>query len=385
MIAIIISDSSEKIKRVIIITIRTKIASFDKYYFITNIKASFNKYTLKFKRPSGTSRGVLKTKDSWIICLENKGKKGYGECSLIEGLSPDDPHKLQSRLEQFCEDPNGLTIADIELDELPSLRFGLESALLDLQHQGDGILLRSDFTEGKTGIQINGLIWMGTKDFMFEQIKQKLDAGFSCLKLKIGAIDFKKELSLMRYIRQHFDANELELRLDANGAFDSTEALDKLKQLSNFHIHSIEQPIKQGQWEEMNNLCEDSPIPIALDEELIGIQAVEKKRECLLNIRPQYIILKPSLVGGLAKSDEWITEAEKLNIGWWATSALESNIGLNAIAQWTATKDLSMPQGLGTGQLFTNNIDSPLYLKGEELNFDKQGYWNYGEYICSFT
>ena len=287
-------------------------------------------------------------------------------------MSPDDPNQLQSTLDQFCEHPNGITLADIELNELPSLRFGLETALLDLQHQEDGILFPSDFTAGKTGIQINGLIWMGTKDFMFEQIKQKLDVGFSCLKLKIGAIDFKEELSLLNYVRQHFNTNELELRLDANGAFDYNTANDKLEHLSRFHIHSIEQPIKQGQWEEMNRLCENSPIPIALDEELIGIQTVEKKRECLLSIRPQYIILKPSLVGGLAKSDEWIAEAENLNIKWWATSALESNIGLNAIAQWTATKNVSMPQGLGTGQLFKNNIDSSLYLEGEKLYFDSK-------------
>lgn len=320
---------------------------------------------------------MLKTKDSWIIRLELDGHVGFGECSLIAGLSPDDVEKLEETLGRLVDQPEQLIPEIAKMDDLPSIQFGLETALLDLENKEDGLLFPSAFTSGKKGIQINGLIWMGTKSYMFDQIKQKCNSGFTCLKLKIGAIDFDDELALLSYIRQHFDANQLELRVDANGAFLPEHAIDKLKRLSEFQIHSIEQPIKQGQWNAMRELCKTTPIPIALDEELIGIKTMEKKISLLKTIRPHFVILKPSLVGGLAKSDEWILLAEKLNIDWWATSALESNIGLNAIAQWTAIKNIRLPQGLGTGQIFTNNIESPLHLDGEQLYYSPNGKWTY--------
>lgn len=322
---------------------------------------------------------MLKTKDSWIIRLEHDGEVGYGECSLIDGLSPDNATKLVDTLKRLVEDPLMVSPDILLMDDLPSLQFGFETARLDVFKKQNGVILPSDFTMGEKGIKINGLIWMGTKEYMFDQIKDKLHQGFTCLKLKIGAINFEDELALLSYIRQHFDANQLELRVDANGAFDPSDAMDKLKRLSEYQLHSIEQPIKQGQWDEMANLCQTTPIPIALDEELIGIKKRDQKIALLETIRPQYIILKPSLVGGIVKSDEWISLAENLNIGWWATSALESNIGLNAIAQWTAIKDLHLPQGLGTGQLFTNNIQSPLYLEGEQLYYSPKGKWKYPE------
>ncbi len=360
-----------------VLSTMSKVACFSEYYFIAIIKASYQPYKLQFKRPSGTSRGVLKTKDSWIIRLEHHRNLGYGECSLIDGLSPDNVTKLRATLDRIVEDPAIMIPQIKEMDDLPSLQFGVETAIIDLQHKQAGILFPTAFTSGEKGIQINGLIWMGTKAYMFDQIKQKLDLGFTCLKLKIGAINFEDELALLSYIRQHFDANQLELRVDANGAFDPSDAMDKLKRLSDFHIHSIEQPIRQGQWDDMAHLCQTTPIPIALDEELIGVTTRDQKKALLETIKPQYIILKPSLVGGLVKSDEWIHIAELLNIGWWTTSALESNIGLNAIAQWTALKKLDLPQGLGTGQLFTNNIECPLHLKGEHLYYSPQGKWKY--------
>lgn len=261
-------------------------------------------------------------------------------------------------------------------DNLPAVQFGLEMALIDLRNPGDqGILFTSDFTEGSEGIVINGLIWMGDKSFMFEQIKRKIEQGYQCIKMKIGAIAFDEELALLTYIRSQFSAADIELRVDANGAFKPESALEKLSKLAEFELHSIEQPIKQGQLDSMAELCEKTPLPISLDEELIGIHSTDDKLKILDTIRPQYIILKPSLVGGFKASEEWISIAEKMNINWWATSALEANIGLNAISQWVFTKSNPMPQGLGTGQLFTNNIDSPLYLKGEQLFFDPQKQW----------
>jgi o-succinylbenzoate synthase len=309
--------------------------------------------------------------------LEQAGHVGYGECSLIDGLSPDNVDELTRTLDNLIRDPQQMLPHIRKMDHLPSFQFGFETAFFDSLQKNGGILFPSAFTSGEKGIQINGLIWMGTKEYMLEQIKEKLDLGFSCLKLKIGAINFEDELAVLSYIRTHFDANQLELRVDANGAFNPDDASEKLKRLSEHQLHSIEQPIKQGQWNEMAHLCQTTPISIALDEELIGITSIEQKTAMLETIKPQYIIIKPSLVGGLEKSDEWISLAEKLNIGWWATSALESNIGLNAIAQWTATKNLDLPQGLGTGQLFTNNIASPLYLKGEHLYYSPEANWIY--------
>lgn len=342
------------------------------------MKAAFQHYTLKFKQASGTSRGVLKTKDTWFITIHSEGKKGIGECGMFRGLSVDDRPDFEERLQWVCDNINlGLDILVSELVELPSIQFGLEIAFKSLESENAFDVFPSKFTEGKASIPINGLIWMGTEAFMKQQIKDKIAAGFSCIKMKIGAIDFETEVNLLKSIRKEFTSKDIELRVDANGAFAISEALEKLKILSELDLHSIEQPIKQGQIREMTKLCEKTPLPIALDEELIGVFDVTKKMELLQTIRPQYIILKPTLVGGFNGSDEWIAIAEQLNIGWWITSALESNIGLNAIAQYTFKTQNPLPQGLGTGSLFTNNFDSPLKVKKGHLHYDNNKNWKF--------
>lgn len=341
------------------------------------MKASFQKYILDFKRPSGTSRGVLTEKETWFLKLEENGKIGYGECGILRGLSVDDRPDYQEKLEWLCANINDDKQALLqEHIEFPSIQFGLEIALQSLKNENPFILFPSEFTKGKHAIPINGLIWMGEKSFMKEQIDEKLQQGFSCIKLKIGAIDFEKELDLLKFIRNEYPADKIELRVDANGGFTPDRALFKLEKLSELELHSIEQPIKQGQTEKMSELCASTPLPIALDEELIGIFAKEDKKHLLETIRPQYIILKPSLIGGFTGTQEWIDLAEENNIGWWITSALEANVGLNAIAQWTAIKSTSMPQGLGTGSLYTNNIESPLEVKRESLRYNPERKWN---------
>jgi len=347
------------------------------------LQISYKKHIFNFKRPAGTSRGVLNHKTSYHLTIwdsNNPEIKGYGECSTIKGLSPDPWDDYEETLKEMQKHPDPAEIWMNEgLKEFPSIRFGLETALLDLQRGGNQLLFPSDFTNGRTGIPINGLIWMGEPHFMQEQIRNKIKDGFRCIKLKIGAIDFNKELELLRLIRQDFNADELELRVDANGAFSPNEAMEKLKQLAEFKIHSIEQPIRQGQWDEMARLCEKTPIPIALDEELIGLKTREDIRKMMKHIRPQHIVLKPSLLGGVSMAKLFVEEALYDHVGWWVTSALEGNIGLNAIAQWTALLENTMPQGLGTGQLFTNNIPSPLFIENAQLNFDPEKAWNLDE------
>ena len=341
------------------------------------MKASYKKYTLNFKRPSGTSRGVLTTKETWFIILEEENNFGIGECGILRTLSIDDRPDYEEKLKWTCQNihlPKDELLA--ELVEFPSIQFGVEMALLSLQSQDPFQLFPSAFTNGEKGIPINGLIWMGEEAFMHEQIQQKLEQGFSCIKLKIGAIDFDKEIALLQSIRKKYSASEIELRVDANGAFQPHEALQKLQRLSELDLHSIEQPIKQGQFSEMEKLCAETPLPIALDEELIGVFSVTKKEELLQTIQPQYIILKPSLIGGFKGTQEWIDLAEKQNIGWWITSALESNIGLNAISQFTFMQNSNMPQGLGTGSLYTNNIESPLMVKGEYITYAPEKTWD---------
>lgn len=341
------------------------------------MKATYFKHQLQFKRPSGTSRGVLTYKETWFIQLENTTRQGIGECGMFKGLSIDDRQDFEAKLAWTCEHINlGLDVLLAELIEFPSIQFGLEMAFLSVSRQNKFELFPSDFTKGKDSIPINGLIWMGDPVFMKQQIKDKLTSGFSCIKLKIGAIDFDKELELMRSIRQEFDADTIEIRVDANGAFKPNEALEKLKRLSDYNLHSIEQPIRQGQVDDMAQLCSETPLPIALDEELIGVFSVTEKQFLLQTIKPQYIILKPTLVGGFKGSQEWITVAESNQIGWWVTSALESNIGLNAIAQWTYTLESPLPQGLGTGGLFTNNIQSSLVVDSGQLVYDLKTKWN---------
>ena len=330
--------------------------------------AKFHQYILDFKRPSGTSRGVLHTKETYFIEIFEDDKKGIGECALFRGLSFDDDDDYEAALEWACRNIN-LTLEELkeELINHPSIIFGIEQALLNLEHQGE-LYFPSDFTEGKDSIKINGLIWMGDADYMHSQIEEKLDLGFSCIKLKIG-VDWNSEKEVIKSLRQKFPKEKIELRVDANGAFSPKQAKVVLQELAELDIHSIEQPIQAGNWETMAELCRTTPTPIALDEELIGVLNFESKKDLLREINPQYIILKPSLIGGFSGADEWIDLAEKQNIGWWITSALESNIGLNAIAQYTYTKNSPMPQGLGTGGLFTNNFETSLYLEGENLWF----------------
>ena len=346
------------------------------------LKANYKSYRLIFKKPSGTSRGVLTTKISYFIFIEVDSKTYIGECGLLQGLSCDDVPEYESILANVCSDINNYKFWLNEgLVNFPSIRFGLEMALLSSLNIGSNILYPSAFTNGNAAIKINGLIWMGTNAEMFQQIEKKLQEGFTCLKLKIGAINFEEEVSLLQYIRDNFSANILELRVDANGAFNVNEASEKLKLLSNFNLHSIEQPIKAQQHIAMASLCTSTPLPIALDEELIGINSFKEKRNLLEIIKPQYIILKPSLLGGFSACEEWISLANELNIGWWVTSALESNLGLNAIAQWTYTLNNNMPQGLGTGQLYTNNFPSPLTLKGEFLYHLPNENWLYNNLL----
>lgn len=340
------------------------------------MKATYKKYILDFKRPSGTSRGVLTQKETWFILFEKDGKQGIGECGILRSLSIDDRPDYEEQLKWACDNIHlGEQALWDALIEFPSIQFGVEMAVQSLKSESPYLLFPSAFTEGKEAIAINGLVWMGEESFMKQQIEEKLQQGFNCIKLKIGAIDFQKELDLLAFIRQNFTAEQIEIRVDANGAFSKENTLDKLLQLNKYQLHSIEQPIKQGQAESMSELCLNTPLPIALDEELIGVFGYQNKEALLKKIMPQYIILKPSLVGGFRGSKEWIDIAEKLNIGWWVTSALESNIGLNAIAQWTFLQNNPMPQGLGTGGLYTNNFDSPLEVKNGQLTYNPLIEW----------
>ncbi|MCT4630918.1 o-succinylbenzoate synthase [Winogradskyella sp.] len=340
--------------------------------------AKYQKYILNFKRPSGTSRGVMTTKETWFIYLEHNGKIGVGECGILRGLSIDDRPDYEEKLKWACSNIH-IELRELvnELIEFPSIQFGLEMAFKSLESSDTFTLFPSNFTKGKDNISINGLVWMGSETFMREQIKDKIEAGFDCIKLKIGAIDFQTELNILKSIRKEFSVSDIELRVDANGAFSKEDALEKLKRLSEYKLHSIEQPIKPKHFDDMAKLCEVTPLPIALDEELIGVFRLEEKQELLKTIQPQYIILKPSLVGGFSGSQQWINIAEELNIKWWITSALESNVGLNAIAQWTYTLKSSLPQGLGTGSLFTNNFPSPLTVKNGTLHYNIKEDWNF--------
>lgn len=311
----------------------------------------------------------MQFKNGFYLELTNDSVTGLGEVSFIEGLSLDNLKSINSFLDAVVSRFSLAEPLSMEyFRAYPSVAFGFETAFQDLNTGGKGLLFESDFTLGKKAIPINGLIWMGEKSFMLEQIKDKLREGFRCVKLKVGALDFSTEIELLKYIRTEFSVEDIELRLDANGAFLASEALEKLKILSDLNIHSIEQPIKQGQWEQMAFLCSESPISIALDEELIFCTG-EQKKLMLETIRPAYVILKPSMLGGFCACDSWIAMAEELHIGWWATSALESNVGLNAIAQWVATKHTNMVQGLGTGALYKNNTPTRLSIFNGHLAY----------------
>ena len=332
-------------------------------------------HTLKFKQPARTSRGAYTLHQVWYVILtsgEAPDKWGIGECAPLPDLSCDASTDYEEKLRAICRTIEQTGLFDKEaLRPYPSILFGLETAFRHFE-AGSFALWDTPFSQGKTGIPINGLIWMGNYAGMLNQIEEKIQAGYRCIKLKIGAIDFEEEIRLLHHIRSHFSSAEIELRVDANGAFLPGDVQTKLNRLAELDIHSIEQPIATGQWETMAQLCAQSPLPIALDEELIGCNQPDDKRRLLETIRPQFIILKPSLHGGFSGSSEWIAEAERLNINWWATSALESNIALNAIAQWCGTFDNPLPQGLGTGALFHNNIYMPLALQQDRLYYEPQ-------------
>jgi o-succinylbenzoate synthase len=341
------------------------------------MKANLKKHNLNFKQASGTSRGILTEKETYILEISDGDKKGIGECAIFRGLSYDDVPEYEEKLIWLCEHiNNNAEFLKSELKHFPSIIFGLEQALLNLKY-GKDLYFPSDFTDGKDSIKINGLIWMGNADFMQKQIEEKLEKGFNCIKLKIG-VDWESEKKVIQKLREKFPAEVIELRVDANGAFSFEEAKIVLQELAELKIHSIEQPIKKSEVRSLKSedsmmakLCAETPTPIALDEELIGIIDFEEKKKLLELIKPQYIILKPALVGGFSGSDEWISIAESLNIGWWITSALESNIGLNAICQYTYTKKNPLPQGLGTGALFTNNFETNLHLEGDKMWYKK--------------
>lgn len=342
------------------------------------LTATYKKHTLRFITPAGTSRGALTTRETWFIILKEGDKTGIGECGMLRGLSIDDRPDYEEKLKWACESIDlGLETLYAQLTEFPSLQIGLETAFRSLQREDPFEIFPSQFSRGKVGIPINGLIWMGDKEFMKKQISEKLKSGFSCIKMKIGAIDFHTELDLLGSVRKEFSVTDIELRVDANGAFDPEDALEKLHRLSELDLHSIEQPIKQGQWDEMARLCEVTPLPIALDEELIGVFTSEEKTKLLETIRPQFIVLKPTFIGGFKGSDHWISLAEDKGHDWWVTSALESNVGLNAISQYTFTKSSKLPQGLGTGSLYVNNIISPLKVRNGKLEYETNLQWKF--------
>lgn len=344
------------------------------------MKIDIEERVLHFKQPAGTSRGVYTERRIWLVNVSDGEAVGVGECAPLLDLSCDamEPAVYNKVLRGFCDQVEQTgEIPYEEMRDYPSMLFGLETAMMDVRgkkEDGRSVLFNTPFARGEQGITINGLVWMGNHEEMLQRMEEKLKLGFRCVKLKVGAIDFDQELDLVKRIRERFSYHEVELRLDANGGFRPDEALYKLELLSQYAIHSIEQPIKQKQWAMMAELCRESPLPIALDEELIGINDPDAKRQMLRIIKPRYIVLKPSLHGGMMGCREWIEIAKDEGIGSWITSALESNIGLNAIAQFCSEvygENIKMPQGLGTGQLFTDNIPMPLEIRGDKLWISK--------------
>lgn len=340
------------------------------------MKAAFAPYRLDFITEAKTSRETMVHKGTYFIKVWDENDPshfGIGECALFKGLSEESDIDYEGVLRHLCH-----TISvgkSFNVSKYSSICFGLETAMFAYENGNPFLPFPSEWTAGKGEITINGLVWMGTASEMEARIAEKVDKGFKCIKIKIGGIDFNEELKLIDHLRLAFPPEKLTIRLDANGAFSPDEAMDKLRRLAVLDIHSIEQPVKAGQWDKMSYLCANSPIPIALDEELIGSCDMLEKHRMLYYIAPQYLIIKPSLCGGFSGASEWITQAEEKNIGWWVTSALESNVGLNAIAQWVGCLGVGIPQGLGTGQLYSNNITSPLTLTGEHLTYNPDGQW----------
>lgn len=340
------------------------------------MKAAWCKYELRFRFTAITSRESMNRKNTYFIKIwssDHPATIGLGEAGLFRGLSCDDRPGYEEKLAEVCRDIDIYAANPSLLSDWPSIRFAVETAVADLSNGGKHIIFPSDWTSGEKGISINGLIWMGDRETMHRRITAKLAEGWNCIKVKIGGISFTDELELLDFIRR--EAPDVTLRLDANGAFTPDNALERLEQLSRFNIHSIEQPIRAGQWEAMHRICRNSPIPIALDEELIGLNSLREKQEMLDAVRPQFIVLKPTLCGGIGGSDEWLRLAVEHGIGLWITSALESNIGLNAIAQWTASINVQGAQGLGTGLLYENNISSPMRISGDKLYYNPTSDW----------
>ncbi len=344
-------------------------------------------YDLDFKFDAGTSRGVLKQKRTYLIQLTDGKRTAWGEAGPLKGLSVDDRPTVQEEMTSLLEQWSSAqdfpaTLAEVPKwaqeripDSLPSLRFGMEMAWMDYFNGGKRMIFDTPFYHGQEAIPINGLVWMGSEEFMAQQMEQKLKAGFACIKMKIGAIDYDREMNLLHQLRRQYSANKIVLRVDANGAFAPDEAREVLRDLNRLEVHSIEQPLKAGQWEAMGRLCHQAVTPVALDEELIGLCTQQEQTEMMNEIQPQYIILKPTLVGGIAASLQWIQHADALKAGWWMTSALESNVGLNAIAQFTAHLKVTMPQGLGTGQLYHNNFASPLQIHDGAITYKQETDW----------
>ena len=332
------------------------------------LKIDIQERVLHFKQPAGTSRGTYTERRSWFVEISDGERVGVGECAPLPDLSSDARPDYADALRKFCNQVEQTGAIDYEaLRDYPSMLFGLETALLNLQ-RGE-CMFDTAFSRGEEGIPINGLVWMGRYDEMLQWLEQKLEQGFRCVKLKIGAIDFDLELDLVKRIRDRFSRREVDIRLDANGGFKYEEALYKLELLSQY-AQSIEQPIKAGQWAYMAELCRDSPLPIALDEELIGVNDRDMKSHIMNVIKPAYIVLKPSLHGGMMGCREWLETARQHDVGSWITSALESNVGLNSIAQFCSSvygDNITTPQGLGTGQLFSDNIAMPLEIRGDKL------------------
>jgi len=349
------------------------------------IIASYKKYSLVFKKPAGTSRGYLYTQENFFLRLahsEDPACFGLGECGPLVGLSLDDQPDFEARLTDICAAINqGFPLAELDLADFPALAFGLEMAVLDLQHSGRRNLFATPFSRGETSLPIHGLIWMANRQGLLQQIEQKVAQGFHCLKLKVGALDFEEECAVLAAIRRIYPPEQVEIRLDANGVFTPQTALARLTELAQYAIHSIEQPLKPRQWPALAALCASSPIEIALDEELIGLKTRAEKQTLLEAVKPHYLVLKPTLIGGFTAAAEWIALAESQGVGWWINSALESNLGLNAIAQWASSLKTTAIQGLGTGQLYTNNIPSPLKLVGAGLVYDQGAGWDVSEIV----
>ena len=351
------------------------------------LRLIYSRRTLRFNFPARTSRSALTEHIVWYLLLaedHETGPCGVGEAAPLAGLSPDFGPTFESEIQALCGRFNAARLHSFTAEQalefvgphLPSLLFALETAALDFGRGGRHQLYDNAFSRGEDFLPINGLVWMGDAGFMRAQIRDKLAAGYSCLKLKIGSLDFATELELLAEIRAAAGPEKLMLRVDANGAFAPADALVKLKALAAFELHSIEQPIGAGQGGAMRRLCQQSPVPVGLDEELIGVSDAAVQEALLVEIQPAYLILKPTLLGGHSATRRWIALAEKHGVGWWITSALESNIGLNAVAQLTAEYDVGgFAQGLGTGQLYENNVESPLEAAAGELRYDPAGTW----------